>query len=432
MVSRRLTIVALCCLAGLGGLTAVAGAPPPTQLCGVCESEIVGDGIDGATGPETLDVYIDETGDSRWVARVPVNASAAERYEDPAALEAAVDDAWTSSHAARGDRRDVEASLEDGTVVVNYTVEDVARPGVGETWLVDYFATGTSNTRYQLAADRVTIHAPAGTVITNEPRYATVDGGAATWTAEADGHLESDFDDQTHLTYGPEGLRGTASSYATIALERGPSALERGVVLGIGPGGVLAMVGLAVGRVDRGVDAFDAAALERLLVAVGVVGAGGVLVVSLAATGRPFAPGIGSLSALGAGYAALAVTARRYGPRLETRGLVGLSVLAAVAVGATTWLLGGASVLPVALPFGLATALFVPIGYAFERGARPIGLVLVVALMPIGATAALAPVSTTVLVSVLYWLLLAPWIAAVTAFGYPLALLGRRLATTDA
>ena len=88
-------VLALCCVGiGAAGVPAVAGAPPPSQLCGVCDPGVANDAqIAGATSHGTLDIYIDETGDSRWHARVPVNASAADRYRtDETGLEAAVDD----------------------------------------------------------------------------------------------------------------------------------------------------------------------------------------------------------------------------------------------------------------------------------------------------------------------------------------------------
>ncbi|MFC6768056.1 hypothetical protein ACFQE6_24575, partial [Natrinema soli] len=86
MCFARLAVVALCCsLVGVAGVTAVAGAPPPSQFCGVCGPGIANDAeITGATEHGTLDVYVDEAGDSQWVARVPVNASAAERYRSNA------------------------------------------------------------------------------------------------------------------------------------------------------------------------------------------------------------------------------------------------------------------------------------------------------------------------------------------------------------
>nr|WP_137290274.1 hypothetical protein [Natronorubrum halophilum] len=430
MRSARFTLAVLCwSLVVLIGVVAVVAAPPPTHLCGVCGPGVVDDAeIDGATEPGTLDVYVDETGDSLWSARVPVTDSAADRYRsNETALEAAVDDAWFRSHAASGDVEAVESTLEDETVVVNYTVADVARPGVGESWIVDYFAAESSNTRYQLAAQRVTIHAPDGTVVTNRPRYATVDDDAATWTASA----EDDFDDQTYVTYAPSGLRGTASGYATIGLETGPAALEKGVTGGLVPGALIALAGMVVGRVDWGRDAFDLAGFERLFVAIGSIGAIGLLATSAAATGRPFTPGLGSLSALGIGYAAIGIAARRSDYRRSTRGLSALAALVTLGTGALLWLLGGPAATFV-LPFGLATALFLPIGYAFERRSRPLVPLFLATL------AAFASIAAAVLLALLvsprgfgvfvYWLMVAFWVPVVVVFGYPLALMGRRLA----
>ncbi|ELY70344.1 hypothetical protein [Natrinema versiforme] len=425
MRPARLVLLALCCsLVAIGGLATVAGAPPPTQLCGVCGPHVANDAeIDGATELGTLDIYIDETGDSRWLARVPVNSSAAERYRtNDTALEAVVDDAWVRSHAAAGDVRAVDSSLEGETVVVNYTVNDVASRGVGDAWLVDYFAAGTSNTRYGLAADRVTIHAPEGTEITNRVPVAAVDGNAATWTAD------TGFDRQTYVTYGDGGVRGTVTGYATLGFETGPTAIDHGVSGGLLPGLLLGLVAVAIGRIDKGIDAVDAATLERLIVAVGVVGAGGFLVVGVAATSAGPAPGALALAALGVGYALLGSTARRFGAGLETRGLVGLSILATVVAAGVTLLFTGPPVYAFPLCFGAATALCLPIGYAAERGRFPIALVAVVVFAPIVAIASIAPVSVFGYGSAVYGLLLLPWVGSVAAFGYPLALLGRRLA----
>ncbi|MDF9745238.1 hypothetical protein [Natrinema salsiterrestre] len=420
-------VVALCCCAALGvaGVTAVA-APPPSQLCGVCGPGTANDAeISGATGQGTLDIYVDEAGDSRWHARVPVTESAAERYRTNAtALEAAVDDAWARYHAAAGDVRDVEPTLEGDAVVVNYTVDDVAERGVGDTWLLDYFKTGTSLTRYEIVAERVTIHTPDGTTITNRVSDADVDGNAATWTGD-------EFDDQTYVTYGSGGVLDTARGYATIGLEIGPTALYHGVSGGIVPGLLIAGTGIAIGRLDWGSAAFDARELERMIVAVGAVGAGGFLVVGAASSGGGFAPGAVALASLGVGYALFGSAARRLGDRFGTREFAGLSVLATMAAVGLTLLLVGPPVYPFPPLFGLATALCLPIGHATERGRTPIGLVVVAALTPIAAVATVAPVSVFGFGPAVFGLLLLPWVVSVAIFGYPLALLGRRLAVDD-
>jgi hypothetical protein len=430
MSPLRPALVLLCCgLVGLTGVVAVAGAPPPSQLCGVCGPGIADDSeLTGATGPGTLDVYVDGDGDSLWHARIPVTDAAADRYRaDATALEAAVDDAWARYHAADGDVRTVDATLEGSAVVVNYTVDDVAERGVGDAWIVDYFAVGPGTTRYRMAADRVTIHAPAETVVTNRPAHATVDGNAATWT-RGEG-AAGDFDEQTYVTYGESGVLGTASGYATVGLAVGPPALVRGLVVGVVPGALIGLVGAATGRTRWGCDAVDCATLERLIVAAGAVGAVGFLGVGAAATGGRLPPGAASLAALGFGYALLGVAAARLGPELGTRGLLGLAVAATAVAGVVGRLLAGPAVYGPALPFGLATALFLPIGHAFERGKRPFVPLSAAALAPIVAAAIAVP--TLRLSSwhvVLAVLLLLPWAGVVAAFGYPLALVGRRLA----
>ncbi|WP_254523327.1 hypothetical protein [Natrinema caseinilyticum] len=447
MRTARFALALCCCVAvGLTGVAGVAGAPPPSQICGVCGPGIANDAeIAGATGHGTLDIYIDETGDSRWSARVPINASAVERYRTNAsALAAAVDDAWARYHAADGDVGSVDPSLRDDTVVVNYTVTDVARRGVGDAWIVDYFATGTSPTRYEVVADRVTIHSPDGTVVTNRIPLADVDGNTATWTNETERDWGEDFDDQTYVTYGSDGVVGTASGYATIGLADGPAVLVRGLANGLIPGALIGLAGVAIGRAGGGRPAVDAVAsrlgfrdvstgvptLERLLVGVGVLGAVGILVVDALTTSRALTHGAVVLSSLGVGYALLGATAARIGDRLHTRGLVGLAALATLTAAGYTLLLTGALAYPLPLLFGFATALFLPIGFAFERDRTPIGLLAVVALVPTGAIVLVYPMSALDFWTIAFGtLLFLPWVAVVALFGAPLALLGRRLAT---
>ncbi|AGB32659.1 hypothetical protein C488_13368 [Natrinema pellirubrum DSM 15624] len=447
MRTARVLPLLLCwCLVGLIAVVAVAAAPPPTQLCGVCGPSVANDAeIAGATGHGTLDIYIDENGDSLWHARIPVTASAAERYRTNAsALEAAVDAAWAHTHAAEGDVRAVETAIEDDTVVVNYTVDDVARRGVGDSRIVDYFATGTSSTRYELAAERLTIHTPDGTTITNRLPAATVDGNEATWATEDGG--DRDFDDQTYVTYGEGGLFGTARGYATIGLAVGPSALARGLAIGAVPGALVGLLGIAIGRPGRGSPVFgrlasrlglerstvEATTLERLLVAVGVGGAIGFLGYGAVATGRAFPPVAVVLSSLGAGYALLGLAAARIGPRLETRGLFVLAVFATLVAAAYTRSLAGGIAYPLPLLFGLATALFLPIGHAFECGRTPGALLGVVALVPSVVIAIVYPTSSIGVLTVLIGtILFLPWVIVVGVFGCPLALLGRTLAAED-
>lgn len=434
---RRSFILALL----LGGLVAslgvgfVAGALPPTQLCGVCESDYGSDGIDGATGSGTLDIYVDGDGDSVWSARVPVSEGVADRYRaNRSALAGAVDDAWARYHAAKGDVTSVASTVDGDAVVVNYTVADVARPGVADTWLVDYFVVEDGGDRYRLAADRVTIHAPSGATLVTDPPGARVERTSATWIASADGRFESDFDRRTYIAYGTGGVVGIVSGYASIALEVGPPAIEQGVRGGLVPGIVVGLAGLLVGRVDWGRDALDLAGFERLLVTVGSVGALGLLVASVASTGRLFSPGLGVLSPLGIGYASIAVVARRGRSHHTVHGVVGVAALVSMGTGALLWLLGGWFA-TAAFLFVLATALFLPIGYVSARRSGRLARVLL-ATVAGGAVIAAAVVLSLILAPrglgvIVYWLLLAFWASVVITFGYPLTLVGRKLAVAD-
>lgn len=422
-------------LVGSLGVGLVAGAPPPTQLCGVCQSEYGSDGIDGATGSGTLDIYVDGDGDSVWNVRVPVSDAAADRYRaNRSVLAAAVDEAWARYHAAEDDVETVESTVDGDAVVVNYTVADVARPGVGDTWLVDYFVIEDGTGRYQLAAERVTIHAPPGAALVTDPPGAHVERTAATWTASADGPLESDFDRRTYIAFGDSGVAGTASGYASIALEIGPPAIEQGVRAGVIPGAAVGLAGLLVGRVDRGRDAFDLAGLERLLVAVGSVGALGLLAASVASTGRLFSSGLGALSPLGVGYASIAIVARRGHYHHTVRRVVVVASLVSLSTGALLWLLGGWFA-TAAFLFALATALFLPMGYVSDRRSGRFAPVFFAAIAG-GAVIASAVVLSLILTPrglgvYLYWLLLAFWASVVITFGYPVALVGRQLAAAD-
>lgn len=411
MARPRLAALTLLCLTGLATVAVVAGAPPPTTLCGSCA-----DGVPGATESGTLDVYIDADGDSRWVERVPVNDSAADRYrENATALEHEVDPTGTYYHRVD---EDVERTiaLENGTVTVTYDVENVARPGVRDAWLVDYFVLDGPH-RYGLAAERVTIHAPNGTVVTNAPSGANVDGNAATWTDT------SEFGDSTYVTYGPSdtrGLVGTANSYATLGLEVGPGALAGGVLLGIVPGLVLAVGLLVVGRVDWGRDAFDTAELERIPILLGAIGAGGLLLVSVAIVAdRRFAPGPLALGTLGLGYALLGAVGRRWWRRFGPAGVSALPALATVGTGALMTLVVGPTPFVAVLPFGFVAALYLPLGCTAGRETRSVTLLAGAVGAPIVALAALSLSDTL------------PWVTVAVAVGYPLVVLGARAVETS-
>ncbi|SFC74097.1 hypothetical protein SAMN05444422_1197 [Halobiforma haloterrestris] len=384
--TRLFTGLAVVLVAVLAAVTvlAVAGAGPataghpPLSVCGVCGS----DGIDGATGSGTLDIRLDERGDARFVARVPVDDDAAATYRtDSDALESAVEAAWYRYDVATDEATDLEASVEDGRVRVGYDVPDVAQSRVGDGWVVDYFYAADTQYRYGLRADRVTIHAPDGMAVTNDPANAAVEGRSATWTAD------SGITKRTYLTYGPTGVDGTVASWGSAAAVFGPELIDHGLRASVVPVAVVGLAVLAAGRLGgrhRGAAGDrERAVLER---ATGTVG--------LEPTGRT---------------------------------LFALVVVASGLVAVGCWLTVGPGLGVLTGTFGLAVGLFLPFGYALERsGGRWIGLLAMAA--PIAATTAFAPYYVLGFGPLAGGAFFVPWAVVAALVGYRLSLTGRALA----
>lgn len=445
-----------------------SAAPPPVQLCAICDG-----GLDGATGEGTLDVYVDADGDSTWVERVPVDESAAEQYaEDHDHLDDAVSQAWASSlpHVADGDvagvssetedghvvvdASDVSSQVEDGHVVVTYAVADVASPGLGDVWVIDYFYAGDEGPgmRYWIGGERVTLHPPDGHAVTNDPPDAEHSNGSVTWYGEDPGSLGSDFDRETLVTYGPEsGFVTTAATLATVATVVGPLILVHAAFGGFVPAFVLvagALVAARIGPDSRVLGRVHGRLLElgrrrfgRAIAVLGLAGtvlglAGTVLGLAEAVPGLVLATEILGggvpLAAGAAGYALIGLIVSRLGGRLDStpdpRWLLG-GVLAITAGCATvTWAVFSttAALAPVALV--LSAVAFFPLGYLAERGECVTGPLLAIVVGPFLAVAAVAPVSPFGLGPFAFGFFVIPQALFVLAAGYPLSVLGRLLA----
>lgn len=389
---RRTRLLAGTLLLGLVVVAAssglVVGGHPPLSVCGVCGS------VDGATDAGTLDVHVDEHGDSRWVARVPVNDSAAETYRnDPAALEAAVDEGWYQYDVAFDDARDVEASIDDGLVRVDYAVPNVAESRVGDGWVFDYLYAGGTQHRYDLEADRVTIHVPEGARVTNAPPNARIEDGSVTWTKSDPGENGAGgITSRTYVTYGSSGVTGTLGSWSSAAVVFGPLVLSHGVVASLAPIAVVGLATVVTGRLGGG----------RFGVATGpgrIVGENG--------------------------RALLSGVCDRFGWRLGRRAVVGFAVGSVALLTLGVWLAFGAPLAALLGPFGLATALFLPLGYALERGDSAWRFGLPATASPLVATTALAPYYGFGIGPIAAWLLFVPLALGAGVLGYALSMVGR-------
>ncbi|SDQ50495.1 cation:proton antiporter [Natronobacterium texcoconense] len=361
----------------------VVAAHPPLSICGVCDS------VDGATDPGTLDVHVDEDGDSRWVARVPVNESTAERYgSDSAALEAAVDDGWYRHDVAIDDARNIESSIDDGVVTVEYDVPEVADSAVGDGRVLDYFYAGGTQYRYDVRAERVTIHLPEEMQVANDPPNADQEDGSLTWTAD-DG-----FSSRTYVAYGPDGIAGSLASWASVGVVFGPLLLSHGVVAGLVPAATIGVAAIVVGRFDR------------------------------QSTRR---------RAIGErGENVLERVCSRSGLPLERRTLLGIVVGMSILLGVGGWLLFGTGPAILLGTFGVAGTSFLLLGHGLESGSStwPVGLLAVT--VPFVATTAFAPYYVLGFGPLVAGLLFVPWAVGACLGGYVLSLVGRRVGRTVA
>lgn len=417
---------------------AVIAAPPPTTLCATCDS-----GLEGATDRGTLDIYLEDDGDSRWVERTPVEPAAADRYADGDELERAVEESGNYyGHVAADDRENLSAALEDETVVVTYRVEDVATAGVGDAWVVDYFYAGGTATRYHASAERVTLHPPDRTAVRTHPSEATLEDGVLTWEGGDPGRRGSDFDPRTLVTYGPDGASTTAAAHATVATTLGPQTAHHAVMGGLVPAFVVGAAVLASAHTGRVIATRsirrrasrlgrEHLGIDRLEGAIVVAGLTGVVVALLGVALGDEVTATNAV-ALGAGagtYAALGALLRRVRDP-DARVLCAIAI--AGAVGCAAILLGLSRSLTALAPAALALSAFafLPLGYIIERRAAGwLGACLALVLVgPFAAVAVFAPMYVFGLPPVFHGLLFVPAALLVAAAGYPLSVVGRRLA----
>ncbi|WP_323171357.1 hypothetical protein [Natrialba sp. PRR66] len=398
-----LSFVALCCLTAV---SLVAAAPPPLSICGVCGP----DSIDGATGPGTLDIHVDETGDSHWVARVPINDTAAETYRtNTTALETAVEDGWHRYDVAGDDARDITPSVapESQTVRVNYTVPGVASSAVGDGWVLDYFYAGDTSDRYDLVAERVSIHLPDGYAATNWPSNSAGEEGTLTWARDyaTDGVATDEFGSRTYVTYGPTGVAGTLASWGGAAVTFGPLVTAHAVRAGVAP---VVVLGFAIGTTRR----------------FGIGGNGGD-------------GGDGGLRRFDArrsisarGYTAIETGCAVLGLSLGRRTLSLLAFGAGAVLTVGTWVAFGFPNAVLVGSFVLAAAAFLPLGHALERGDTVAvwGYSALAVLGPLAVATAFAPYGSSLSLLYVVILLFLPWSLGAGLVGYVLSLIGRRVA----
>lgn len=233
---------------GLGAvvvLLALAGCAQPIapELCEVCQDphyratsgEAPGEryqpsdwhGVDNVTEERSvLHVHPRRDGSVRWVARIDLAGDGVDEIRAKANPGDWIADE-TDLDGTDAEVRDIEAHFEGETFVVAYATDGTVRRGVGGVLLFEeFFETDDldGEPAYRLGADRVVLHAPEGTVVSNDPvGTERVSPSAVAWSADENQSVLA----HTYVTFGPDGgVETWAASQATVAWAVGSWALE--------------------------------------------------------------------------------------------------------------------------------------------------------------------------------------------------------------
>ena len=396
-MDRRAALLALLVLLPL--LVPMAGASSgPLPVCGVCGTSFVGAARDHGVPLEIehseLVVDVGRNGTGRWRAEVDVNASAADRFrENPALLDSIVAEVYAEWRPLVEDPHDLSARTDGSTVVVTFTVPEMAHRGVGNVLLVDYFNSGGTDRYYRLDADRFVLRGPAGTTLVNDPPGATREGGAAVWTADDD---YTSFDDGTYVAFGPNRDAWTlTAAQLSIAMDAAPYMADHLVVAASLPTVILAVGLAAVTAVHRRF--VDGGSIRNAGGLVALVAAGCLLAVFAfdAADGALGALGVFvTLLSIGIGLVA-AVVPERSRDALTLRRLVAITAVPAVlvtAVLAAGFDLSFPGELVTGVAVVLALLLFLPAGYAAGRSREVGRLYGAILLAPAAAVLPMVPI----------------------------------------
>ena len=184
-VLRRFALAALVVSFAVGSVFGVpaTASSPPTRICPVCTDYSSDDTWidDGSPVPDesTVTVTAHRNGSATWVAELRWS-DAEDAPDDEDRVEGAVNDAlWDSAYLH--DISDVAVDLGAETATVRWRTSGVVAERFDHHVLRPFHREGGGHRR-ALAADRLTIRGPEGTVVTNDPAAGTVadDGQSVT------------------------------------------------------------------------------------------------------------------------------------------------------------------------------------------------------------------------------------------------------------
>ncbi|WP_255150479.1 hypothetical protein [Halorarius halobius] len=183
---RRAASLVVVLLVALPLVAPAVASPQPDAACDVCGQKFERGaeelGVSVNVTHSTADVYLDGGGAATWVVRNRLTPDSAARLRgNPERVDAVAAAAFeTYPEGPVENPTGLTATLSNRTVTIRYDHDAPTDRTAGVT-LVEYFDTDGYDYWYVVNADRLTVVAPEGTRVTNDPAEATVDGRNVTW-----------------------------------------------------------------------------------------------------------------------------------------------------------------------------------------------------------------------------------------------------------
>jgi hypothetical protein len=221
-------------------------------ICGVCgpplEEAAAEHGISVADRPSHVTIHTARNGSAHWTIRRSLSKSTATRLQaNHSRLSIIVAQAIRGGIVSTPQQRDV--SIKGSTLIVQYRVPEFAHRSAG-VLLVDFFHnTGHDEHRYLTwYNDRITVHAPGGMAVVNQPLAAASQSATVRWPAGQDyTHLGTG----TFIVFGAaHGVISQAQGQLAIAIEIGPRLIPGAILHGLPVLLVLGAIGVSL--VQRG------------------------------------------------------------------------------------------------------------------------------------------------------------------------------------
>lgn len=161
---------------------------PPTPVCGVCTLDrTTPDGTDVVAGESSVTVTLHDDGSTTWEARVGLAAGSDALAANRSRRRSVVDEAARDGIA---DPVDVDARVDDGTLIVEYRDPSAAQRHLGVVVFTPLtpsspdrpFVSGGEGPRY-LGADRLIVRGPPGHEVRGDAD-ASVSDGDLVWSRD--------------------------------------------------------------------------------------------------------------------------------------------------------------------------------------------------------------------------------------------------------